>query len=97
MTVVTVTVVTVTVVIVIVVIATVVIVIEVIVIVVIVIVVIVTIFSKNNFNIFTIEEIFEGQRFAILAMFNILFQLKQPRNMVGPNLPWILDSMLSQA
>ena len=59
MTVVTVTVVTVTVKIVI----------EVIVIVVIVMVVIVTIFSKNNFNILTTEEIFEGQRFAILAMF----------------------------
>ena len=26
-------------------------------------------FSKNNFNILTTEEIFEGQRFAILAMF----------------------------
>ena len=37
--------------------------------VVIVTVVIVTIFSKNNFNIMTTEEIFEGQRFAILAMF----------------------------
>ena len=37
--------------------------------VVIVTVVIVTIFSKNNFNILTTEEIFEGQRFAILAMF----------------------------
>ena len=68
-TVVTVTVVTVTVVIVIVVIATVVILMEVIVIIIIVMVVIVTIFSKNNFNILTTEEIFEGQRFAILAMF----------------------------
>ena len=28
------------------------------------------IFSKNNFNILTTEEIFEGQRFAILAMFS---------------------------
>ena len=26
-------------------------------------------FSKNNFNILTTEENFEGQRFAILAMF----------------------------
>ena len=26
-------------------------------------------FSKNNFNILTTEEYFEGQRFAILAMF----------------------------
>ena len=55
MTVVTVTVVTVTVKIVI----------EVIVIEEIVMVVIVTIFSKNNFNISTTEEIFEGQRFAM--------------------------------
>ena len=37
--------------------------------VVIVTVVIVNIFSKNNFNILTTEENFEGQRFAILAMF----------------------------
>ena len=46
----------------------------VIVIVVIVTVVIVTVvtvnfFSKNNFNILTTKENFEGQRFAILAMF----------------------------
>ena len=34
-------------------------------------VVIVNIFSKNNFNILTTEENFEGQRFAILAMFII--------------------------
>ena len=33
-------------------------------------VVIVNIFSKNNFNILTTEENFEGQRFAILAMFS---------------------------
>ena len=39
--------------------------------VVIVTVVIVNIFSKNNFNILTTEENFEGQRFAILAMFLI--------------------------
>ena len=32
-------------------------------------VVIVKLFSKNNFNILTTEENFEGQRFAILAMF----------------------------
>ena len=32
-------------------------------------VVIVNIFSKNNFHILTTEENFEGQRFAILAMF----------------------------
>ena len=32
-------------------------------------VVIVTIFSKNNLNILTTEDNFEGQRFAILAMF----------------------------
>ena len=32
-------------------------------------VVIVFFFSKNNFNILTTEENFEGQRFAILAMF----------------------------
>ena len=37
--------------------------------VVIVTVVIETIFSKNNCNILTTEEIFEGQCFAILAMF----------------------------
>ena len=37
--------------------------------VVIVTVVTVKIFSKNNFNILTTEENFEGQRFAILAMF----------------------------
>ena len=40
-----------------------------IVIVVIVTVVIVKNFSKNNYNILTTEENFEGQRFAILAMF----------------------------
>ena len=37
--------------------------------VVIVTVVIVNIFSKKNFNILTTEDNFEGQRFAILAMF----------------------------
>ena len=37
-------------------------------------VVIVTIFSKNNFNILTTEDNFEGQRFAILAMFFLPFQ-----------------------
>ena len=37
--------------------------------VVIVTVVMVNSFSKNNFNILTTEENFEGQRFAILAMF----------------------------
>ena len=31
----------------------------------------VTIFIKNNFNILTTEEIFEGQHFAILAMFSV--------------------------
>ena len=41
----------------------------VIVILVIVIGVIMNIFSKNNLNILTTEENFEGQRFAILAMF----------------------------
>jgi len=30
-------------------------------------------FSKNNFNILTTKEIFEGQRFAILAMFSADF------------------------
>ena len=39
-------------------------------IVVIVTVVIVKVFSKNYFYILTTEENFEGQRFAILAMFN---------------------------
>ena len=29
------------------------------------------IFSKNNFNILTTKEIFEGQRFAIIAIFLI--------------------------
>ena len=37
--------------------------------VVIVTVVIMIFFCKNNFNILTTEENFEGQRFAILAMF----------------------------
>ena len=37
--------------------------------VVIVTVVIVNLFSKNNFNILTTKEIFEGQRFAILEIF----------------------------
>ena len=40
--------------------------------VVIVTVVIVNFFSKNNFNKLTTEEIFEGQRLAILAMFFLL-------------------------
>ena len=43
--------------------------------VVIVTVVIVKFFSKNNFDILTTEENFEGQRFAILAMFIITLSL----------------------
>ena len=72
MTVVIVTVVIVTLVIVTVVIVAVAIVTVVIVTVVIATVVIVRIFSKNNFNVLTIRETFEGQRFAILAMFFIV-------------------------
>ena len=40
--------------------------------VVIVTVVIMNFFSKNNFDILTTEENFEGQRFAILAMFFVI-------------------------
>ena len=36
-------------------------------------VVIVNILSKNNFNTFTTDETFEGQRFAILMMSRIFF------------------------
>ena len=32
-------------------------------------------FSENNLNILTTEEIFEGQRFAILAMFFALHMI----------------------
>ena len=46
--------------------------------VVIVTVVIVNIFSKNNFNILTTEENFEGQRFAILAMFYVAAAESRP-------------------
>ena len=39
-------------------------------------VVIVKFFSKNNFNILSTEENFEGQRFAILAMFFLVSYIK---------------------
>ena len=88
-TVVIVTIVKVTVVIVTVVIVTVVIVTVVIVTVVIVTVLIVNIFSKNNFNILTTEENFEGQCFAILAMFLDVVMFYNPLGSVSTMLQQI--------